>query len=66
MERPLRERENYGYGSSPGYGSHSAGARNSPVGPPPVPAKVPMDGYDKLSEEMKRIDIGSGKRRVRY
>ncbi|KAI9856484.1 MAG: hypothetical protein M1824_005422 [Vezdaea acicularis] len=62
---PLRERQNYGY-NSPSYGS---GPRNSPAGPPPVPAKVPlgpMDGFEKLSEEMKRIDLGSGRRRVRY
>ncbi|KAI9699702.1 MAG: hypothetical protein M1836_002736 [Candelina mexicana] len=67
-EYPLREHENYGYGNSP----NQAG---SPVGPPPLPAKVPIqagqEDYSALSEEMKRIDIGvgngSGKaRRSRY
>lgn len=59
-EYPLREHENYGYGSSPTY------ARSSPTGPPPVPAKVPIAagqedyGMSALSEEMKRIDIGVG------
>ena len=58
---PLREHENYGYGSSPTY------ARTSPAGlPPPVPGKIPMTagqedwGRDALSEEMRRIDIGVG------
>ena len=58
---PLREHENYGYGSSPTY------AKSSPGGlPPPVPGKIPMTagqedwGRDALSEEMRRIDIGVG------
>jgi hypothetical protein len=64
---PLREHVNYGMsGSSPGY------PRDSPSGPPPVPAKVPlavgtgqedwgMTGeISALSEEMRRIDIGIG------
>ena len=59
-EYPLREHENYGYNSSPTY------ARNLPIGPPPVPAKVPLAmaqedyGMNALSEEMSRIDIGVG------
>ena len=68
---PLRERPNYGYGSSPDY------ARFSPSGPPPIPAKVPIAkgqedwGTSALSEEMSRIDIGVGSgsgrtRRSRY
>ena len=63
--------ENYAsqhYGSSPGY-------RGS--GPPPIPAKIPMDlkatsspqptGADAwaLLEEMKNIDLGSGRARRR-
>lgn len=64
---PLREHVNYGMsGSSPGY------SWDSPNGPPPVPAKVPlavgtgqedwvMNGETSaLSEEMRRIDIGVG------
>lgn len=58
---PLREHDNYGYGSNPTY------ARSSPGGPPPIPAKVPIglgqEGYGgtlALSEEMRRIDIGVG------
>ncbi|KAA6411413.1 MAG: hypothetical protein FRX48_04693 [Lasallia pustulata] len=59
-EYPLREHENYGYNSSPTY------ARNSPIGPPPIPAKVPLPmgqedyGMNTLSEEISRIDIGVG------
>jgi hypothetical protein len=63
--------ENYApsYGTSPGYGGIS--------GPPPLPAKVPMtmsgslppqpDGGDPwaLLEEMKNIDLGSGRARRR-
>ena len=43
--------------------------RNSPGNvPPPVPGKIPMGGGkedwgDPLSEEIRRIDIGSGRRR---
>ena len=66
--------ENYApqtYGSSPGY-------RGS-TGPPPIPAKVPVNqqgpplhananGGDAwaLLEEMKNIDLGSGRARRRY
>ena len=63
-ESPLRERENYGYGNSPNH----TGSRG---GPPPLPAKVPIqapqEDFSALSEEMKRIDIGvgSGSGRVR-
>ncbi|KAI4272607.1 MAG: hypothetical protein L6R38_006558 [Xanthoria sp. 2 TBL-2021] len=66
---PLREHENYGYGSSPTYNRHS------PSGiPPPIPGKVPIamgqeDWRDPLSEELSRIDIGVGggrARRTRY
>lgn len=67
---PLREHENYGYGSSPTYN------RPSPTGvPPPVPSKVPIGmgqedwRRDTLSEELSRIDIGVGggrSRRSRY
>ncbi|KAL8672383.1 MAG: hypothetical protein Q9168_003156 [Polycauliona sp. 1 TL-2023] len=67
---PLREHENYGYGSSPTY------SRHSPSGiPPPVPGKVPIAmgqedwRRDPLSEELSRIDIGVGggrTRRARY
>ena len=62
-EHPLRDHENYAYGS------HSAYARVSPGGfPPPVPGKVPLSagtgqedwGTSALSEEMRRIDIGVG------
>jgi hypothetical protein len=62
----LRERENVGgYGSSPSYGR---GSRQSISGPPPIPAKVPMDsGYGNQSEDMmalsmelQSIDIGPG------
>ena len=59
-EYPLREHENYGYNSSPTY------ARNLPIGPPPIPAKVPLAmgqedyGMNALSEEISRIDIGIG------
>lgn len=59
-EYPLREHENYGYNSSPTY------ARNSPTGPPPIPAKLPLPmgqedyGTNALSEEISRIDIGVG------
>ncbi|KAG0652117.1 Cdc15-interacting C2 domain-containing 1 [Hyphodiscus hymeniophilus] len=64
--------ENYApqhYGSSPGY--------RGPAGPPPVPAKVPLGlggppspqptGADAwaLLEEMKNIDLGSGRARRR-
>ena len=67
MNSPLREHVNYGHGSSPMY------PRSSPSGPPPVPAKIPVDrgqedwGSHALSEEMSRIDIGvgSGNSRVR-
>ncbi|KAL8964503.1 MAG: hypothetical protein Q9183_004405 [Haloplaca sp. 2 TL-2023] len=59
---PLRENENYGYGSSPGYGRHP------PAHAPPVPGKVPIGTgmgqedwrRDPLSEELSRIDIGVG------
>ena len=58
---PIREPENYSYGSSPTY------ARSSPSGiPPPIPGKIPIPagqeewGRDALSEEMRRIDIGVG------
>ena len=57
-EYPLREHENYGYNYSPTY------ARSSPIGPPPIPAKVPLAmgqedyGMSTLSEEISRIDIG--------
>lgn len=64
---PLREHENYGYGST---GSPTYNMRNSPGGlPPPVPGKIPISvaqgGQDEwsmsaLSEEMRRIDIGVG------
>ena len=61
-EYPLREHENYGYGSSPTY------ARISPAAtrPPPVPGKIPLVmgqeewGANTLSDEMSRIDIGVG------
>lgn len=69
--------ENYApqnYGSSPGYRG-SVGS----VGPPPVPAKIPVNmqgpppqagaqGGDPwaLLEEMKSIDLGSGRARRRY
>lgn len=63
---PLREHENYGYGSSPPY------SRSSPSGiPPPVPGKVPIGmaqedwRRDPLSEELSRIDIGVGGGRTR-
>ncbi|KAL8934392.1 MAG: hypothetical protein Q9216_005935 [Gyalolechia sp. 2 TL-2023] len=63
---PLREHENYGYGSSPTYN------RPSPTGiPPPVPGKVPIGmgqedwRRDPLSEELSRIDIGVGGGRTR-
>lgn len=68
-------KENYApqaYGSSPGY-------RGGAAGPPPIPAKVPMNqqgpppqtsahGGDPwaLLEEMKNIDLGSGRARRRY
>jgi len=68
-----------GYGS---YGSGKGGnqggyARNSVVGPPPIPAKVPMNrNHDSaplpptenawaLLEEMKTIDLGGGRSRRR-
>ncbi|MCJ1449281.1 MAG: hypothetical protein MMC23_009801 [Stictis urceolatum] len=61
---PLREHPNYGYGNSPSY------QRSSPmgagVGPPPIPAKVPLGGgqedwgMDRLGEEIRGIDIGVG------
>ena len=57
---PLKEHVNYGANSSPGYPG------SSPIGPPPIPAKVPLAagqedwGRDALSEEMRRIDIGVG------
>ena len=71
---PLREHENYGYGSNPTY------ARTSPGNaPPPLPGKVPLSAGPRqedwsmsaLSEEMQRIDIGVGggqgrARRSRY
>jgi hypothetical protein len=62
----LRERENVGgYGSSPSYGR---GSRQSNSGPPPIPAKIPMNsGYGHQSEDMmalsmelQSIDIGPG------
>ncbi|KAL8832370.1 MAG: hypothetical protein Q9170_004906 [Blastenia crenularia] len=63
---PLREHENYGYGSSPTYN------RPPPSGfPPPVPSKVPIAmgqedwRRDRLSEELSRIDIGVGGGRMR-
>ena len=70
---PLREHENYGYGSSPNYNdSPSYGGRPSPSGiPPPVPGKVPIGAAqedwrrDPLSEELSRIDIGVGGGRAR-
>lgn len=63
--------ENYApqyYGSSPGY--------RGAVGPPPVPAKIPVashapppqpNGADAwaLLEEMKNIDLGNGRARRR-
>ena len=61
-EHPLREYENYGYSGNPSY------ARTSPGGfPPPIPGKVPLSagtgqedwGTSALSEEMRRIDIGT-------
>ncbi|KAL8894642.1 MAG: hypothetical protein Q9207_008449 [Kuettlingeria erythrocarpa] len=64
---PLREHENYGYGSSPTYSRHSPGAGI----PPPVPGKVPIAmgqedwRRDPLSEELSRIDIGVGGGRTR-
>ncbi|KAL8999547.1 MAG: hypothetical protein Q9169_001635 [Polycauliona sp. 2 TL-2023] len=63
---PLREHENYGYGSSPTY------SRHSPSGiPPPIPGKVPIAmgqedwRRDPLSEELSRVDIGVGGGRTR-
>lgn len=63
---PLKEHENYGYGSSPTYN------RPSPTGiPPPVPGKIPIGmgqedwRRDPLSEELSRIDIGVGGGRTR-
>ncbi|KAL9612392.1 MAG: hypothetical protein Q9167_002986 [Letrouitia subvulpina] len=67
---PLKEHENYGYGSSPTYARTSSGGIA-----PPVPSKVPLGvgqedwGRDALSEELRRIDIGVGggrARRTRY
>ena len=59
----LREHENYGYNdSSPSY-------RGMSGGPPPIPAKVPIQagnqnygsgGMNALSEEIRSIDIGMG------
>ncbi|KAI2487060.1 Ca2+-dependent lipid-binding protein contains C2 domain protein [Pyrenophora tritici-repentis] len=72
----LRERENpNSYGSSPGYDRRGT-QRHSVAGPPPIPAKVPLDmggGYGvqnedmALSLELQSIDIGpgSGTRRPR-
>ncbi|KAL8927045.1 MAG: hypothetical protein Q9208_002591 [Pyrenodesmia sp. 3 TL-2023] len=63
---PLREHENYGYGSSPTYSRHSPGGI-----PPPIPGKVPIAmgqedwRRDPLSEELSRIDIGVGGGRMR-
>ena len=62
-EHPLREPENYAYGSNPAYPRVSQGGF-----PPPVPGKVPLSagtggedwGTSALSEEMRRIDIGVG------
>ncbi|KAI9813240.1 MAG: hypothetical protein M1827_004182 [Pycnora praestabilis] len=68
-EHPLREHEGYGYNSSPTYAGYGSPTRNSPIGPPPIPAKVPIaagrEDYSALSEEMKRIDIGVGGGRIR-
>lgn len=71
---PVREYENYDYGSSPTYARKSLGSV-----PPPIPGKVPLSagtgqedwGMSALSEEMRRIDIGVGagqgrSRRNRY
>jgi hypothetical protein len=71
-EHPLREHENYGYGTSPqhyrGYSQDS-----STDHPPPIPAKIALGatsgGYREddslaLAEELKRIDIGSGSGRL--
>ena len=60
---PLREHPNYGLGGSPSYAQ-----RGSPVGPPPIPAKVPIGAGQEewggvggtLSDEISRIDIGVG------
>ncbi|KAI9892790.1 MAG: hypothetical protein M1814_001210 [Vezdaea aestivalis] len=62
VDYPLRERQNY-YGTPQGHRSYG----NSPAAPP-VPAKIPMEGYgqDRLSEELRGIDIGSARRRPRY
>ncbi|KZF18987.1 hypothetical protein L228DRAFT_251533 [Xylona heveae TC161] len=70
---PLRERENYGYDSSPRYSGYGSSVHSSPGGIPPLPAKLPLSGLEQqdpsmaaLSEEMKRIDIGTVSRgRVR-
>jgi len=69
---PLREHENYGYGSR-GSPRYSAGGYNSQDyasadQPPPIPAKIALGGAggyreddsSALEEELRRIDIGSG------
>jgi hypothetical protein len=66
------QNENYvpqNYGSSPGY--------QASVGPPPIPAKIPVSQHGPppqgsggdawaLLEEMKNIDLGSGRSRRKY
>lgn len=69
-----REHENYGYDRSPPYLPYGNDMKNSPMGTPPTPAKVPIrngpDDYSALSEELSTIDIGSGRgraaRRIQY
>ncbi|KAI9800679.1 MAG: hypothetical protein M1825_004001 [Sarcosagium campestre] len=68
-EHPLREHENYGHGSNPSYSPYGNGARSSPLAPA-LPAKVPYNGGGRddlsaLSEELRTIDIGSGRRATR-
>jgi hypothetical protein len=73
---PLREHENYGYGSrgSPRYGAGSYNSQDhaSADQPPPIPAKIALSGAGgyreddslALEEELRRIDIGSGSGRL--
>jgi hypothetical protein len=60
----------YGSGSPGGYGG-ARGSFDALAGPPPIPAKVPInDGFGNddlraLSEEMQNIDIGAPSTRAR-